>query len=800
MKIINIFTKHLLVILFLFINTLNGFTQNFSLSNGTSSYFNSTIKHRGRGITFGDFDNDNDLDLIIIGTTYTPTILYKNNGQGWFTPYHTAFPKADLYYNIISSDIKWFDYNNDGLLDLLFYNTINYKFFVYKNTGNPTTPFVLVSNYNGSKVLGCGPTDIYRNGLQDIYILANNNGNNLFKNISNVSSNPFTIDNQSVTNTPSQGFHIIYTSVFDANKDGFGDIYAKFKGEGGACYFTGKRANPKLELRTAMDPYFLCFFTQAPPVDLNGNGNYNVIREAGQNSEILEFQNDTVILINTTNFSIVDHCCPDFQLLDFNNDGKIDITFKSVFYTNNGNLNFSISGYMDSIKSMPVIADIDNDNDIDFFASATNKSYMFINNDSTSNTPPATPQTLWVTMDSSFVTFHWRKTTDAETPQPSLTYNLMVGTSSKAINITSPLSDTATGYRRVVEPGNAFMNNFYILDKSIFNLGDTVYWSVQTIDNGFGYSPFSKENSAVIYGHTEEPDFDTICSNDSLLWRGSYYHTSGRYKQAFGLDSAFFLDLKVNPSYLNEQKVDICSGQSYQWNGQIYNQSGTYQLWHTSVNGCDSIERLVLKVWPDFTNLQSAVLCAGDSLAFGGGYLKTPGVYDDSLTGVHGCDSVVRLTLSVMPQDTNVTLSGDTLKASSATALIRWIDCPTQTYVPYAAGQVFVPGKNGYYAAEITENGCSYQTRCFHITGLGIDNGNKVEEVKVVPNPNTGKFVLDLGDIQAAEVSILNSLGQVIIREQVTKSRSFDLDLQNGIYFIEIRDDNYFKTFKLIIK
>jgi hypothetical protein len=111
--------KQLLFILFLFLNIIDGATQNFSHSV-SSGYFTSTTYYKNLGITFGDFDNDNDLDLIIIGKDTIPTIVYKNNGQGVFTPLNFNLPIATSYYNGIKSDIKWFDYNNDGLLDLVF--------------------------------------------------------------------------------------------------------------------------------------------------------------------------------------------------------------------------------------------------------------------------------------------------------------------------------------------------------------------------------------------------------------------------------------------------------------------------------------------------------------------------------------------------------------------------------------------------------------------------------------------------------------------------------------------------------
>jgi len=799
--------KYILLILFLFLNIINGATQNFSHVYGSSGYFTSVTNYLGQGIAFGDFDNDNDLDLIIIGRDTIPTRVYKNNGQGIFTPFVYNLPTATFSsYNNIISDVKWFDYNNDGLLDLLFFNTSS-RLKVYKNTGNASNPFTLVYSFNYYNPLGCGYADLYQNGLQDIYCLANNNGNRLFKNKNNVSSSIFVMDNLSATNTPNNWDLFKYSSIFDANKDGISDIYVKFRGEQGACYFTGKTANPKIELRTGLS--LNIFYAPSPPIDLNGNGNYNIITDGSNNCRIFEFNNNTITLITSNaGFYVGCHGNPVFQFFDYNNDGKIDVYSNPYFYTNNGNLSFTYSSFNNSINSIPIIADVDNDKDLDFFAVSADTSYIFKNLCTTPNSLPTAPQTLWTTMDSSKVVFHWLDATDTETPQPSLSYNVMVGTSSKAIDITSPLSDTVTGYRRVVEAGNAFLNEFYLLDKSIFNIGDTVYWSVQTIDNGFGYSPFSQEGSAIIYGRMEAPVFDTICGNDSTLWRGSYYKTTGRYKDSYNLDSAFFLNLKVHPSYLDQQLANICTGSSYSWNGNTYYNSGTYNIQHYTNEGCDSIERLILNVHPGLTVLQNRDLCMGDSLLFGGKYLKSSGIYWDSLQSVYNCDSIIQLTLNIAPSDTTVWQSGDTLFATPQNANFRWWNCDKQQFI-YAANQsYYVPYQNGHYAVEISSNGCSYLTSCLEVTGLAIaQSENDNLSIRIMPNPNKGTFFLELEaqGKQEYHIQIFDAMGKEIYNQNIGfedyKKLKIDLDNQpSGVYQLRVVSKDNIITRRFIIR
>ena len=331
---------------------------------------------------------------------------------------------------------------------------------------------------------------------------------------------------------------------------------------------------------------------------------------------------------------------------------------------------------------------------------------------------------------------------------------------------------------------------------------------MQTIDNGFGYSPFSEENSAIVVGRMEAPVFDTLCGGDSVIWRGNYYKTDGIHKDSYGLDSVFVLDLEVYPSYLDKQEVDLCTGGTYSWKGNTYYLPGTYNIQHYTTQGCDSVERLVLHVNPDNTTILNEQICMGDSIFFAGGFIKNQGNYQDTLYSVFGCDSILDLNLSLSPSDTNIWQSGDTLFATPQNTTFRWWNCDKQQFVYEANQSWFAPYQNGHYAAEISANGCSYLTQCYEITGLSIDDIEIPDlEVKLMPNPNNGQFYLELkaeGN-QEYQILIFDALGREVYSTQMEFEDygKMEIDLGNnpaGIYQLQLISKDRVISRKVVVR
>lgn len=94
-----------------------------------------------RGMNWVDIDNDGMLDIFICREEGRTPYLYKNNGKGFFTKV-TNTPLTNNAGDCWSS--SWGDFDNDGDLDVLVTNRGSQGNFLYRNDGNFT--FTQITN------------------------------------------------------------------------------------------------------------------------------------------------------------------------------------------------------------------------------------------------------------------------------------------------------------------------------------------------------------------------------------------------------------------------------------------------------------------------------------------------------------------------------------------------------------------------------------------------------------------------------------------------------------------------------
>lgn len=150
-------------------------------------------KFNSQGASWGDLDNDGDLDLFVTNGLHEvqPNSLFLNQGKGDFIKVTTGNIVLD---GGLSFGSAFDDYDNDGNLDLIVAN-FNENNFLYRGNGNGTFEKMIQSPVMNESIEGyleqvpsmaAAWSDYNRDGFSDLFI-ANQNGisNFLYQNSGN---------------------------------------------------------------------------------------------------------------------------------------------------------------------------------------------------------------------------------------------------------------------------------------------------------------------------------------------------------------------------------------------------------------------------------------------------------------------------------------------------------------------------------------------------------------------------------------------------------------------------------------
>jgi hypothetical protein len=142
-----------------------------------------------------------------------------------------------------------------------------------------------------------------------------------------------------------------------------------------------------------------------------------------------------------------------------------------------------------------------------------------------------------------------------------------------------------------------------------------------------------------------------ICNEDSVPFGTQLVNKEGTYEELFvsdaGYDSLVTLTVYEDTAYQLSLNLDICNGDSAKFSDSTISEAGIYNYTYQSAYQCDSIIELSLNVNATYDIQKYRALCNGDSLHFGNRYIHESGTYQENFTSIQGCDSLVELTVSI---------------------------------------------------------------------------------------------------------------------------------------------------------
>ena len=356
-----------------------------------------------------------------------------------------------------------------------------------------------------------------------------------------------------------------------------------------------------------------------------------------------------------------------------------------------------------------------------------------------------------------------------------------------------------------------------------------------------------------------------ICQGDSALIFGNFETIAGTYQDTLvsytNCDSIVIQNLIINPIYVTSQNSAICVGDSILLGGFYQTNAGIYYDTLSTLVGCDSIIETTLSINLTYIVNANATICDGDSILLGGAYQTMVGIYNDTLTTIYGCDSLVTTTLMVNPivQDTIAPIiicqgdsallfgtyqsvagtyqgfySGsntcdsivsqdlivnappiinlgvdtnlcetDSIYLDAGTNLVSYVwNTGDTTQVLLVNANTLSIGSYIYYIQGTDSNGCtSADSITIQISVcIGIIEQSDNLVYSLFPNPTKGEATLTSNQTIIG-IEIFNMIGEKMRSEQVMKnSYQFNIEQFNkGVYFIRIEYEEGTRVARLVL-
>ena len=496
--------------------------------------------------SWGDYNNDGLMDLAVIGQNDdigNITKIYENK-NGSFQDLNLA--NRSFRYG----DVKWVDLNNDGWLDLSIIGqsgaaVVYQQLINNKGVFEVSTPASVAGLKYATMTFG----DYNNNGTLDMFTTGQDvNGNARSYLYQNDGKGNFKVDQEFNAYAAVPDMYNADARFLDYDLDGDLDLIFSGTGTSGSPQ-GGIRVNTLLDPKITTNNYgqnsnngytygmnLAMSNAKLDIADMDGDGDTDIVamgtarRQTGNTfidyPQLLLLRNQTIEsknakfgsffsynnIYNATSIILDSVEKGDIKLVDFNNDGLVDITLAgrdvkanpvTKFYLNEGGFgNFTLSKnanipqYTEAAISW---ADANGDGSMDMVISGNklvgSSTSIYLNDQGENvNKEPTAPKNLrFIDQGQGRILLLWDAATDDKTASANLYYNLKLGTkpglSDLRVVQVNPAND------KLLTPNTSLIgsNQYYIeLPPGVF------YWSVQSVDGNYSSSKFASSQKIVL--------------------------------------------------------------------------------------------------------------------------------------------------------------------------------------------------------------------------------------------------------------------------------------------------------------
>ncbi|HWT66539.1 MAG TPA: CRTAC1 family protein [Terracidiphilus sp.] len=325
------------------------------------------------GVAAADYDNDGNADLFIANAGRNA--LYHNNGDGTFTDVTAGSGLDKKPENLLSVGAAWFDFDNDGLLDLIVTNYTHwtpqtdkqcfmdaaheeycsptvYKSVasrLYRNLGHGKFEDVTEASALGralGKGMGISIADFNGDGLMDIFIANDTEPNFLFLNQGNGTFKEVGLEYGVAYNAQGESVSGMGCDAKDFDNDGWvdvvyndlqGQVFGLMRNEGGKSFADITWPSKLGNLSRNLSGWSIGF------VDYNNDGWKDIYSANGDvDNLIANARQHDAMFQNLSGKTLRDASAemgPDFNVagfqrgaafVDLNNDGYMDLVVTSL--------------------------------------------------------------------------------------------------------------------------------------------------------------------------------------------------------------------------------------------------------------------------------------------------------------------------------------------------------------------------------------------------------------------------------------------------------------------------------------